>query len=173
MTPHPASGPLHGAPGPQPGTPGAGGRRSAEDLLAVWRARGEVVVEAARPAFLLAFSILLPLSIGVLLLGLVAAGVAVVRSEPSAAVAAAGAFALAIALGVMILTGQMTLLIMYGFALALGVVSAFDNPARQAFGGGVVIAPHGADQHQQARHPTGPRCARSSPAAADTSTRRR
>ncbi|OLT28441.1 hypothetical protein BJF82_02695 [Kytococcus sp. CUA-901] len=64
----------------------------------MWRARGEVVVEAARPAFRLAFSILLPLSIGVLLLGLVAAGVAVVRSEPSAAVAAAGAFALAIAL---------------------------------------------------------------------------
>ena len=98
MTPHPASSPRHGAPGTQPGTPGAGSRRSAEDLLAVWRARGEVVVEAARPAFLLAFSILLPLSIGVLLFGLVAAGVAVVQSEPSAAVAAAGAFALAIAL---------------------------------------------------------------------------
>ncbi len=47
-------------------------------------------------------------------------------------------FALAIALGVMILTGQMTLLIMYGFALALGVVSAFDNPARQAFVSDVV-----------------------------------
>jgi len=42
-------------------------------------------------------------------------------------------FLLAIALGVMILTGHMTLMIMYGFALALGVVSAFDNPARQAF----------------------------------------
>jgi MFS family permease len=46
--------------------------------------------------------------------------------------------ALAVALGVMILTGQMTLLIMYGFALALGVVSAFDNPARQAFVSDVV-----------------------------------
>ncbi|KRA24598.1 MFS transporter [Microbacterium sp. Root61] len=40
---------------------------------------------------------------------------------------------LAIALGLMILTGHMTLPIMYGFALALGVVTAFDNPARQAF----------------------------------------
>ena len=32
----------------------------------------------------------------------------------------------------------MTLPIMYGFALALGVVSAFDNPARQAFVSDVV-----------------------------------
>lgn len=40
---------------------------------------------------------------------------------------------LAVALGVMILTGHITLPIMYGFALALGVVTAFDNPARQAF----------------------------------------
>lgn len=47
-------------------------------------------------------------------------------------------FALAVALGVMILTGHMTLPIMYGFALALGVVSAFDNPARQAFVSDVV-----------------------------------
>lgn len=47
-------------------------------------------------------------------------------------------FTLAIALGVMILTGHMTLMIMYGFALALGVVSAFDNPARQAFVSDVV-----------------------------------
>lgn len=45
---------------------------------------------------------------------------------------------LAIALGVMILTGSMTLPIMYGFALALGVVTAFDNPARQAFVSDVV-----------------------------------
>ncbi|HEX5729042.1 MFS transporter [Microbacterium sp.] len=45
---------------------------------------------------------------------------------------------LAIALGVMILTGLMTLPIMYGFALALGVVTAFDNPARQAFVSDVV-----------------------------------
>ncbi len=47
-------------------------------------------------------------------------------------------FALAVALGVMILTGHMTLMIMYGFALALGIVSAFDNPARQAFVSDVV-----------------------------------
>ena len=45
---------------------------------------------------------------------------------------------LAIALGLMILTGLMTLPIMYGFALALGVVTAFDNPARQAFVSDVV-----------------------------------
>ncbi|SFS13757.1 Predicted arabinose efflux permease, MFS family [Microbacterium sp. cf046] len=47
-------------------------------------------------------------------------------------------FMLAVALGVMILTGQMTLMMMYGFALALGVVTAFDNPARQAFVSDVV-----------------------------------
>jgi MFS family permease len=41
--------------------------------------------------------------------------------------------ALAIALGVLLLTGMMTLPLMYCFALALGVVTAFDNPARQAF----------------------------------------
>ncbi|BDV32035.1 MFS transporter [Microbacterium terricola] len=40
---------------------------------------------------------------------------------------------LGLAIGVMLLLGAMTLPIMYGFALALGVVSAFDNPARQAF----------------------------------------
>jgi MFS family permease len=45
---------------------------------------------------------------------------------------------LAIALGVMILVGAMTLPIMYGFALLLGVVAAFDNPARQAFVSDVV-----------------------------------
>jgi len=40
---------------------------------------------------------------------------------------------LAIALGVLIVTGVMTLPMMFGFALALGVITAFDNPARQAF----------------------------------------
>jgi MFS family permease len=40
---------------------------------------------------------------------------------------------LAVSLGVLVLTGAMTLPLMYGFALALGVVTAFDNPARQAF----------------------------------------
>ncbi|GAA1924779.1 MFS transporter [Microbacterium aoyamense] len=40
---------------------------------------------------------------------------------------------LGLAIGVLILTGVMTLWIMYSFALALGVVAAFDNPARQAF----------------------------------------
>lgn len=37
------------------------------------------------------------------------------------------------AIGVLILVGVMTLPLMYTFALALGVVAAFDNPARQAF----------------------------------------
>lgn len=37
------------------------------------------------------------------------------------------------ALGVLILLGLMTLPMMYCFALAIGVVAAFDNPARQAF----------------------------------------
>jgi len=40
---------------------------------------------------------------------------------------------LAIALGVLLLVGAMTLPLMYAFALALGVVMAFDNPARQTF----------------------------------------
>ncbi|MCJ1709092.1 MFS transporter [Microbacterium sp. VKM Ac-2923] len=40
---------------------------------------------------------------------------------------------LAVALGILLLSGAMTLPLMYGFALALGVVTAFDNPARQAF----------------------------------------
>ncbi len=35
--------------------------------------------------------------------------------------------------GILLLAGVMTLPLMYGFALALGVVMAFDNPARQAF----------------------------------------
>jgi len=41
--------------------------------------------------------------------------------------------ALALAVGALLLTGAMTLPLMYGFALALGIVSAFDSPARQAF----------------------------------------
>lgn len=41
--------------------------------------------------------------------------------------------ALGIALGVLLLSGSMTLPLMYVFAGALGVISAFDNPARQAF----------------------------------------
>ncbi|QKJ21292.1 MFS transporter [Microbacterium hominis] len=40
---------------------------------------------------------------------------------------------LGIAIGALIFAGAMTLPIMYGFALALGVVAAFDNPTRQAF----------------------------------------
>jgi len=40
---------------------------------------------------------------------------------------------LGLAIGILLLTGIMTLPIMYGFALALGVVAAFDNPVRQAF----------------------------------------
>lgn len=45
---------------------------------------------------------------------------------------------LAISLGVLLLMGVMTLPLMFGFALALGVVTAFDNPARQAFVSDVV-----------------------------------
>lgn len=41
--------------------------------------------------------------------------------------------ALAIALGVLLLTDVMTLPMMYAFALGFGIVAAFDNPARQAF----------------------------------------
>lgn len=40
---------------------------------------------------------------------------------------------LAVAIGILILLGQMTLPLMYVFALALGMIAAFDNPARQAF----------------------------------------
>lgn len=40
---------------------------------------------------------------------------------------------LAVALGILVLIGVMTLPLMYGFAFALGIVTAFDNPARQAF----------------------------------------
>ncbi|MDN3496819.1 MFS transporter [Planococcus sp. APC 4015] len=45
---------------------------------------------------------------------------------------------LGLAIGVLLLSGLMTLWIMYGFALGLGVISAFDNPARQAFVSDVV-----------------------------------
>ena len=40
---------------------------------------------------------------------------------------------LGVAIGVLILAGVMTLPLIYAFALALGMVAAFDNPARQAF----------------------------------------
>lgn len=40
---------------------------------------------------------------------------------------------LGVAIGVLLLLGVMTLPIMYAFALGLGVIAAFDNPARQAF----------------------------------------
>ena len=45
---------------------------------------------------------------------------------------------LGLAIGALILLGVMTLPLMYAFALALGVVAAFDNPARQAFVSDVV-----------------------------------
>lgn len=41
--------------------------------------------------------------------------------------------ALAVALGLLALQGQVTVPIVYAFSLALGIVSAVDNPARQAF----------------------------------------
>jgi len=43
-----------------------------------------------------------------------------------------------LAIGVLLLAGVMTLLMMYGFALLLGLVNAFDAPARQAFVSDVV-----------------------------------
>lgn len=36
-------------------------------------------------------------------------------------------------IGVLLLAGVMTLPVMYAFAVALGIITAFDNPARQAF----------------------------------------
>jgi MFS family permease len=46
--------------------------------------------------------------------------------------------ALALSLGALTLTGHVTVPIVYGFSLALGVVSAIDNPSRQAFVGEMV-----------------------------------
>src|SRR6478735_3043067 len=43
-----------------------------------------------------------------------------------------------VTIGVLILMGVMTLPLMYAFAFALGVIAAFDNPARQAFVSDVV-----------------------------------
>ncbi|MFJ6653410.1 MFS transporter [Microbacterium sp. NPDC091313] len=45
---------------------------------------------------------------------------------------------LGLTIGVLVLTGVMTLPLMFVFAFALGVVAAFDNPARQAFVSDVV-----------------------------------
>ncbi len=50
--------------------------------------------------------------------------------------------ALGLALGIMVLTNTATLLSVYGFALALGVVAAFDAPVRQAFVSDVVRGEH-------------------------------
>lgn len=46
----------------------------------------------------------------------------------------------ALAIGALLIGGVMTLPLMYGFAALLGVVSAFDNPARQAFVSDLVTA---------------------------------
>lgn len=45
-------------------------------------------------------------------------------------------------IGVLLLMGVMTLPLMYAFALALGVIVAFDNPARQAFVSDLVSREH-------------------------------
>ena len=50
--------------------------------------------------------------------------------------------ALGLGLGVMVLTHTATLLSLYGFALALGVVAAFDTPIRQTFVSDVVQGEH-------------------------------
>jgi MFS family permease len=47
---------------------------------------------------------------------------------------------LAIAVGVLLLNGLMTLPMMFGFALGFGIVNAFDAPARQAFVSDMVSA---------------------------------
>ncbi|WBU37128.1 MFS transporter [Homoserinibacter sp. YIM 151385] len=49
---------------------------------------------------------------------------------------------LALGLGILTVTGTATLLIVYGFALALGIVSALDAPARQTFVGELVPDTH-------------------------------
>jgi len=49
---------------------------------------------------------------------------------------------LALGLGAMLLSGDAVLWHLYGFALALGIVNAFDTPARQAFVSDVVGAGH-------------------------------
>lgn len=46
--------------------------------------------------------------------------------------------ALGLSIGILILVGVMTLPLMFAFAFALGVVAAFDNPARQTFVSDVV-----------------------------------
>ncbi|WP_132048937.1 MFS transporter [Curtobacterium sp. PhB136] len=49
---------------------------------------------------------------------------------------------LGLGLGIMVVTNTATLLSLYGFALALGVVAAFDTPVRQAFVSDVVTGEH-------------------------------
>lgn len=49
---------------------------------------------------------------------------------------------LAVSAGVLLITGNMTLPLMYGFALAMGIAAAFDNPARQAFVSDLVDRSH-------------------------------
>ena len=58
----------------------------------------------------------------------------------SLAITRAAFMLLAISMGLLLLTGIMTLPMMYGFAVALGVVAAFDNPARQVFVSDLVTA---------------------------------
>jgi MFS family permease len=50
--------------------------------------------------------------------------------------------ALGLGLGIMVLTDTATLWSLYGFALALGIVAAFDTPIRQAFVSDVVQGEH-------------------------------
>ncbi|WIB60844.1 MFS transporter [Curtobacterium sp. MCLR17_007] len=49
---------------------------------------------------------------------------------------------LGLGLGIMVVTDTATLLWLYGFALALGIVAAFDTPVRQAFVSDVVTGEH-------------------------------
>ncbi|GAA1700875.1 MFS transporter [Microbacterium sediminicola] len=53
-----------------------------------------------------------------------------------------GQLALAVGIGALLVTGQMTLPLMYAFALTLGLVAAFDNPARQSFVSDLVDREH-------------------------------
>ncbi|MEP6479359.1 MAG: MFS transporter [Rhodoglobus sp.] len=82
-----------------------------------------------------ALGITMALQFGPLLLLMPVAGLAADRFDRRRMLmwTQATACALALGLGILVITGTATVWWVYGFALALGVVTAFDTPARQAF----------------------------------------